>query len=102
MRNQTILTGHLSADVTTEEKYSRVSVAINESYKNKDGEWIDKVDYFNLAAFGKTAENLAVLKKGDLVSFQCKLATSNPEEGKYYTNIIVQSFDRLVSKKSAS
>lgn len=102
MRNLTILTGHVTADVTTEEKYSRVSVAINESYKNKEGEWIDKVDYFNLTAFGKTAENLAVLKKGDVVTFHCKLSISNPEEGKYYTNIIVQSFDRLLAKKSAS
>lgn len=42
------------------------SVAVNDSYKNKQGEWVDQTAYFN-CSFWRTPNVLKILKKGVLV-----------------------------------
>lgn len=73
-----------------------ISVATNESFKNKDGQKVDKVEYHNIIAFGKTAENVAMyMKKGSQILVQGKLQTRSwdGQDGKklYKTEILAST-----------
>ena len=70
---------------------SKFSIAISESYKDKDGEWQEKTEWINCEAW----RDLAWLKKGDLVSIEGKMKTTKHED-KYYTVIVVFKLNRLV------
>ena len=98
--NKVILLGNLGKD--PEVKYTpsgmavaRFSLATNERYKDKDGNWQDKTEWHNLVAFQRTAEIAAeYLKKGRSVYIEGKLQTSSwddKESGqkKYRTEVIV-------------
>ena len=72
--NHVVLIGRLTRDLGSDERdfgylpnsqaRANVSIAVNRSKKQGD-EWIDEVSYFEVAIFGKTAENLKpyLLKK---------------------------------------
>lgn len=65
--NHIVLIGRLTRDLGSDERdfgylpneqaRANVSIAVNRSKKQGD-EWIDEVSYFEVAIFGKTAENL--------------------------------------------
>lgn len=65
--NHVVLIGRLTRDLGSDERdfgylpngqaRANVSIAVNRSKKQGD-EWIDEVSYFEVAIFGKTAENL--------------------------------------------
>lgn len=72
--NQCTFVGNLTADPETRligEKDTTVfdgSLAINRSYKDKEGRKVEDVDFIPFTAFGKAAEILAkYLQKGDSV-----------------------------------
>ena len=73
--NSAVLIGNLVRDAAGDFKYlpngtalANVSLAVNRSKKNADGSWSDEVSYFDVAIWGKTAENLKpYLLKGKLV-----------------------------------
>ena len=68
--NKVILIGNLGKD--PEVKYTpsgmavaRFTLATNERYKDKEGNWQDKTEWHNLVAFQRTAEIVGeYLKKG--------------------------------------
>jgi single-strand binding protein len=69
LRNTVKLIGRLGKNPELKEftnaKLATFSVATNDSYKNKEGEWVENTTWHNVKAWGKTAElcnNL--LKKG--------------------------------------
>ena len=73
-----------------------LSVATNESFKNSAGEKVDKVEYHNIIAFGKTAENVAMyMKKGSQILVQGKIQTRSWDgaDGKkmYRTEIVANT-----------
>ena len=78
------------------------TLATNESYKDKDGEWQDVTEWHNLVFWNKLAETAGnYLKKGELVYIEGKLKTSNYEkEGikKYITEIVVKNLIMLNNK----
>lgn len=98
--NKVILIGNLGKD--PEVKYTpsgmavaRFTLATNERYKDKEGNWQDKTEWHSLVAFQRTAEIVGeYLKKGRSCYIEGKLQTSSwddKESGqkKYRTEIIV-------------
>jgi len=98
--NKVILIGNLGKD--PEVKYTqggmavaKFTVATNERYKDKEGQWQDRTEWHNLVAFQRTAEIVGeYLKKGGKVYIEGSLRTSSwddKESGqkKYRTEILV-------------
>jgi single-strand DNA-binding protein len=99
--NKVILIGNLGKD--PEVKYTpsgvpvaKFSMATNERYKDKGGEWQDRTEWHSLVAFQRTAEIIGeYVKKGSKIYIEGRLQTSSWEdkqsgEKKYRTEIIVQ------------
>jgi len=98
--NKVILIGNLGKD--PEVKYTgsgmavaKFTLATNERFKNKDGNWEDRTEWHNLVAFQRTAEIVGeYLKKGRTVYVEGSLRTSSWEDKethqkKYRTEILV-------------
>ena len=48
---------------------AKVSIAVNRSYKQADGQWVDEVSFFDVTIWGKTAEGLKpYLTKGKQIA----------------------------------
>jgi len=98
--NKVILIGNLGKDPDI--KYTpggipvaKFSLATNERYKDKSGEWQDRTEWHSLVAFQRTAEIIGeYVKKGSKIYIEGRLQTSSWEdkqsgEKKYRTEIIV-------------
>lgn len=97
--NKVILIGNLGKD--PELKYTpsgtavaKFSLATNERYKDKAGEWQDRTEWHNIVTWQRTAEIAAeYLKKGRTVYIEGRLRTDswedkNTHEKKYRTEIV--------------
>ncbi|MGD0271712.1 MAG: single-stranded DNA-binding protein [Candidatus Sulfotelmatobacter sp.] len=97
--NKVILIGNLGKD--PEVKYTaggmpvaKFSLATNERFKDKEGQWQDRTEWHNIVAFQRTAEIVGeYLKKGGKCYIEGSLRTSSwddKESGqkKYKTEII--------------
>ena len=97
--NKVILVGNLGKD--PEVKYTpsgvpvaKFSLATNERYKDKGGEWQDRTEWHNIVAWQRLAEIVGeYVKKGSKVYIEGRLQTSSWEdkqsgEKKYKTEII--------------
>ena len=105
LRNSVRLVGNLGMDpeirsFDNNRKLARLSVAINESYKNEKGEKITETQWHSLVMWGiqaKLAEDH--LKKGDEVAIEGKLASRNytDKDGnkRYVTEIVVNEFIKM-------
>ena len=110
LRNKVSLIGRLGAEpevITLESgaMFARFSIATNESYKGKDGEWKESTQWHTLKAWGKTADNVSkVLKKGQEIVVEGKLVNENYEtkkgEKRFGCSIEVNEF-LIVSPKIA-
>jgi single-strand DNA-binding protein len=98
--NKVILIGNLGKD--PEMRYTpqgtavaKFTLATNERYKDKDGNWQDRTEWHSLVAFARTAEIVSeYLKKGRSVYVEGALRTSSwddkeTNQKKYRTEIIV-------------
>ncbi len=98
--NKVILIGNLGKD--PEVKYTpngtpvaKFSLATNERYKDKDGNWQDRTEWHNIVAWQRTAEIVGeYVKKGSKVYIEGRLRTDswddkNTGEKKYRTEIVV-------------
>lgn len=76
---------------------ARFSLAVNRDFKTKDGE--RKADFFNVVAWGKTAEFLAnYLGKGRLVAIHGRIENRSYEsdgQKRYMTEIIAENIEIL-------
>lgn len=107
--NRVILIGNLTRD--PEVRYTQsgkavanVSIATNESYKNKDtGERVEKPEYHRVTFFDKLAEIVGqYLKKGSKIYLEGKLQTRKwqDKDGQdRYTTEIVGSEMKMLSGK---
>jgi single-strand DNA-binding protein len=97
--NKVILVGNLGKD--PEVKYTpsgvavaKFSLATNERYKDKSGEWQDRTEWHNIVVWQKLAEIVGeYVKKGSKIYIEGRLQTSSWEdkqsgEKKYRTEII--------------
>lgn len=102
--NKVILVGNVGKD--PEVKYTqsgvpvaKLTLATNERYKDKGGEWQDRTEWHNLTAWQRTAEIVGeYVKKGSKIYAEGRLQTSSWEdkqsgEKKYRTEVVV---DELV------
>jgi single-strand DNA-binding protein len=73
-------------------KVANLGIATNSTYKNKDGEKVEEVEYHNVTAFGKLAEIIGqYVKKGQLIYISGKIKTRSWEADgvkKYKTDIV--------------
>jgi single-strand DNA-binding protein len=99
--NKVILIGNLGKD--PEIKYTpsgvpvaKFSLATNERYKDKAGEWQDRTEWHNIVVWQRLAEIVGeYVKKGSKIYIEGRLQTSSWEdkqsgEKKYRTEIIAQ------------
>jgi len=105
--NKVILIGRLGGepvikDTTGGVKVASFSLATDDSYKDKDGNKVQRTDWHNIVFFGKQAEICEnYLTKGSLVSIEGKIKTeSYDKDGNtvYVTKIHGQSLGMLGSK----
>lgn len=98
--NKVILVGNLGKD--PEVKYTpsgvpvaKFSLATNERYKDKGGEWQERTEWHNIVAWQRLAEIVGeYVKKGSKIYVEGRLQTSSWEdkqsgEKKYRTEIVV-------------
>ena len=98
--NKVILLGNLGKD--PELKYTpqgtpvaKFSLATNDRFKDKDGNWQDRTEWHNVTAWARTAEIAGeYLKKGNKVYIEGSLRTHSwddkqTNQKKYMTEIIV-------------
>lgn len=105
LKNSVTLIGHLGKDPETREyakgkRLTRFTMATNDYYKNSEGERMERTQWHNCVAFGKTAELMdALLKKGKKIALQGKLEYRDYEdkEGikRKFPEIIVNEFHLL-------
>ena len=99
--NKVILIGNLGKD--PEIKYTpsgtavaKFTLATNERYKDKAGEWQDRTEWHNIVAWQRLAEIVGeYVKKGSKIYIEGRLQTSSWEdkqsgEKKYRTEVIAQ------------
>jgi single-strand DNA-binding protein len=98
--NKVILLGNLGKD--PEVKYTpsgtpvaKFTLATNERFKDKDGQWQDRTEWHNITAWSRTAEIVGeYLKKGSKVYVEGSLRTHSWDDKqsgqkKYMTEIVV-------------
>ena len=103
--NKVILQGRLTADIEVsgkKTKYANCTLAVRDGV-DEDGE--PKAQFIRCVAFNKSAEILEKFTgKGSPLVICGRLSNSSYEDEdgvtKYSTNVIVDDFDLIVSKKS--
>lgn len=108
--NKVILVGNLTKEpelrhTNTGTSVASFTVAINESYKDKNGDYKKSTTFLNVIAWGKTGEYAhKYLKKGAPVFIEGKIQVRNYEnkEGQkiYVTEINASSIQSLSAKPS--
>ena len=108
--NKVILLGTIGRD--PEVKYTpsgtpvaKFSMATNERFKDKDGNWQDRTEWHNIVAWQRTAEIIGeYVKKGDRLYVEGKLQTSSWDdkqsgEKKYRTEIVANDIVLIGGKR---
>lgn len=110
MINKVTLIGNLGGDpeVRTLENgtlVGRFSVATNENYKDKDGNWQTQTEWHNVVVWRDLAERSKMLKKGHSVYVEGKISyrkyTDKEGVEKNLTDIVANTF-RLLEKREGS
>lgn len=110
LRNKVSLIGRLGAQpelVTFESgrTLARFSIATNEGYKDKSGNWQEQTQWHNITAWGNTAELAGkILNKGQEVIIEGRLVNKSYEtksgEKRYSTEIEMNEFLALGTKSN--
>ena len=107
MVNKVTLIGHLGGDpeIRTLENgtsVGRFSVATNENYKDKEGNWQSQTEWHNVVVWRDLAERSKMLKKGSTVYVEGKISyrkyTDKDGVEKNLTDIVAASF-RMLDKR---
>ncbi|RKY82238.1 single-stranded DNA-binding protein [candidate division KSB1 bacterium] len=106
--NKVILIGRLGGDPELSYAPSgravvKFSLATNETWKDKDGNKVDKTFWHRIVGWGKLAEIMGeYLKKGSLVYIEGKLQTRDYEDSngvkKWITEVVATDMTMLGSK----
>ena len=108
VKNSVRLTGFAGTDpvivnFADNKRLARVSLAVNEFYKNNAGEAVNQTQWFNLVFWNKKVELIEqVIKKGTEFSIEGKLSTQSytdkKGEQRFTVEIVVNTVE-LISKK---
>jgi single-strand DNA-binding protein len=112
LRNKVNMIGRIGAKpevkaLTGGYQVTRFSIAINESRKNKAGEWENTTHWHNLTAWGKIAESIAKnTDKGNEIAIEGKLINKSYEtkegEKRYSTEIEISDYMVFKAKEQTS
>lgn len=112
LRNKVSLIGRLGAQpeavkLESGTSLTRFSLAVTESYKDKDGNWKDDTSWHTINAWGKTAEIAnKILNKGQEIMVEGKIVNSSYEtktgEKRYTTSIFANEFLILSPKNTTA
>jgi len=104
-KNSVRLTGFAGIDpvvinFANEKRMARISIAVNEFYKNTAGEAVNQTQWFNLIFWNQKVELVEnIIKKGSLFSVEGKLNTQiytdKKGEQRYATEIVVNTIELL-------
>ena len=107
--NKVQLIGNLGKDpeirFTPEGKQvAKFSMAVNRTFKNKEGDSIEDTQWFNIEAWTGLAKVVEEhLKKGDRIYIEGRLKTESYDkdgETKYFTKVVVQQMIMLGSSRN--
>ena len=111
IKNKVQLIGHLGADpemkiFKQDNKLANMRLAVNDRYKNANGEWMDETQWFNLVAWSKLALYAEkYLIKGTEIAVEGRLLTKSYTDKnavkRISTDIIVSEILILSKKNSA-
>lgn len=78
MKNVVFITGRLGKDVELKQfennQVANLSVAVDDSYKDRNDEWVDRCIWFDVELWGRAAKEASErLKQGSLASFTGKV-----------------------------
>ncbi|SRR6266481_5836267 len=99
--NKVLLYGNLTRDpelraIPSGQQVATFGLATNRSFKNKEGQQQEQVEFHNVVAFGRTAEVMGqYLKKGRPVFVEGRIQTRSWDKDgtkQYRTEIVVDSF----------
>ncbi len=109
IRNSVQLVGHLGKDVELKtleggNSVANLTMATNDYYKNKEGEYVQQTEWHRVSAWGKLGEAMSIkLKKGSHVIVKGKLTSRSYEnkEGitQYITEVQANDFVLLDKKE---
>ncbi|MBR6931110.1 MAG: single-stranded DNA-binding protein [Bacteroidales bacterium] len=93
MRNSVMLIGNAGADpeirtFNNGQKVARVRIAINESYKNANNEWVQTTQWFGLVAYGNIADRVEkAIHKGVQFAIEGRLHNNewNDDQGQRHS-----------------
>lgn len=111
MLNKVMLIGNLGADpearqTTSGSALTEIRLATSESYKDKDGQRVEKTEWHRVVVFGSQAESVArYLSKGSKVYVEGRIQTrewQDKEGQKRYTTEIIASHVTFLDKRSES
>ncbi len=112
MINKVTLIGHLGGDPEVRRleggtTVARFSLATNENYQDKDGNWQSITEWHNVVAWRNLAERVErSLKKGTLVYVEGKISyrkyTTQDGQERYVTDIVADSIRILEKRESTS
>ena len=107
--NRAIIAGNLTRDpevryTVNKRAYARFTVAVNNRYKDANGEYQESADYINVVAWGNWAETCGkYLKKGSPVLIEGRIQTGSYDakdgSGKRYTTEINMSSMIMLSSR---
>lgn len=109
MVNKVILIGNLGGEpdfrqLESGARVARFSLATNENYKDKTGQWVKNTEWHNIVAWGYTADYVKNnLTKGSMVFVEGKISTRKwqDKEGQTrYTTEIETNTIRSLEKRS--
>ena len=111
LKNSVRLVGFLGNDPEIK-KYgdnkslARVSLATNDRFKNKEGEWVSDTQWHNLVMWGRQAVFAEKsLEKGNEIAIEGKLVnrTYTDKEGitRYYSEVVVNEIITFTRKEKA-
>jgi single-strand DNA-binding protein len=108
IKNKVQLIGNLGNDPETftfdnGRKKATLSIATNDSYKNKEGKKVEEVQWHNVVFFGKTVDIVEkFLMKGSEIAIEGKLTTRSYEakdgEKRYVTEVVASELLMLGKK----
>lgn len=110
MINKVTLLGNLGRDPEIRHfeggsKVTQFSLATNENYQDKTGQWQTKTEWHNIVIWGNAAERAEKqLKKGNLVYIEGKITTRKWQDkdgnDRYNTDIVANLFRSLERRES--
>lgn len=104
MRNSVMLVGRPGADpevknLNNNNKMARFNLAVAESYKNANDEWVNNTQWFSIVAWGKVADRVGdKVKKGLLTAIDGSLHTNEwtDDKGQRHSNTEIWIEDLMV------